>query len=79
MRLIVATRGRSPARILTIAANPSAPGECPLVILIDHDRECREILAGAIRDHRRGRSGGKLRPKARCRHFSLASTNVGFA
>ncbi|HMC09960.1 MAG TPA: S41 family peptidase, partial [Pirellulaceae bacterium] len=53
--LIVATRGRSPREDFDHRGESVGTWRMPLVILIDHDSaSASEILAGAIRDHRRG-------------------------
>jgi carboxyl-terminal processing protease len=53
--LVVATRGRSPEEDFNYTAAKSGTWRVPLVILIDGDSaSSSEILAGAIRDHRRG-------------------------
>ena len=53
--LIVATRGRSPREDFDHRGEIAGTWRMPLVVLIDHDSaSASEILAGAIRDHRRG-------------------------
>jgi carboxyl-terminal processing protease len=53
--LVVATRGRSPEEDFNYTAARSGTWRVPLVVLIDGDSaSSSEILAGAIRDHRRG-------------------------
>jgi carboxyl-terminal processing protease len=53
--LIVATRGRSPREDFDHKGQLAGTWRVPLVILIDRDSaSASEILAGAIRDHRRG-------------------------
>jgi carboxyl-terminal processing protease len=53
--LIVATRGRSPREDFDHRGQTAGTWRVPLVILIDRDSaSASEILAGAIRDHRRG-------------------------
>ena len=53
--LIVATRGRSPREDFDHRGQIAGTWRMPLVVLIDHDSaSASEILAGAIRDHRRG-------------------------
>jgi carboxyl-terminal processing protease len=53
--LVVATRGRSPEEDFNYTAGKPGTWRVPLVILIDGDSaSSSEILAGAIRDHRRG-------------------------
>ena len=53
--LVVATRGRSPEEDFNYSAGRTGTWRMPLVVLIDGDSaSSSEILAGAIRDHRRG-------------------------
>ncbi len=53
--LVVATRGRSPEEDFNYTAAQNGTWRMPLVVLIDGDSaSSSEILAGAIRDHRRG-------------------------
>ncbi len=53
--LVVATRGRSPEEDFNYSASRPGTWRMPLAILIDGDSaSSSEILAGAIRDHRRG-------------------------
>jgi carboxyl-terminal processing protease len=53
--LVVATRGRSPDEDFNYSAARPGTWRVPLVVLIDGDSaSSSEILAGAIRDHRRG-------------------------
>lgn len=53
--MIVATRGRSPREDFDHRGQAAGTWRVPLVLLIDHDSaSASEILAGAIRDHRRG-------------------------
>jgi len=53
--LVVATRGRSPEEDFNYTAGKPGTWRMPLVVLIDGDSaSSSEILAGAIRDHRRG-------------------------
>jgi carboxyl-terminal processing protease len=53
--LVVATRGRSPEEDFNYTAARSGTWRMPLVVMIDGDSaSSSEILAGAIRDHRRG-------------------------
>ncbi len=53
--LVVATRGRSPEEDFNYSAGRPGTWRMPLVVLIDGDSaSSSEILAGAIRDHRRG-------------------------
>lgn len=52
---IVSTRGRNPREDHTYTAQRGGTWRVPLVVLIDHDSaSASEILAGAIRDLRRG-------------------------
>ena len=78
--LIVATRGRSPREDFDHRGAVAGTWRVPLVILIDHDSaSASEILAGAIRDHRRGTVvGEKSYGKGSVQGiFPLAATNVG--
>ena len=53
--MIVATRGRSAREDFDHKGQAPGTWQVPLVVLIDHDSaSASEILAGAIRDHRRG-------------------------
>ena len=53
--LVVATRGRSPEEDFNYSAGRPGTWRVPLVVMIDGDSaSSSEILAGAIRDHRRG-------------------------
>jgi carboxyl-terminal processing protease len=53
--LVVATRGRSPEEDFNYTAGKPGTWKMPLVVLIDGDSaSSSEILAGAIRDHKRG-------------------------
>jgi len=53
--LVVATRGRSPDEDFNYSAGRPGTWRVPLVVMIDGDSaSSSEILAGAIRDHRRG-------------------------
>jgi carboxyl-terminal processing protease len=53
--LVVATRGRSPEEDFNYTAGKPGTWQMPLVVLIDGDSaSSSEILAGAIRDHKRG-------------------------
>jgi carboxyl-terminal processing protease len=53
--LIVSTRGRSPREDFDHRGELTGTWRVPLVVLIDHDSaSASEILAGAVRDHRRG-------------------------
>ncbi len=53
--LVVATRGRSPEEDFNYSAGRPGTWRVPLVVIIDGDSaSSSEILAGAIRDHRRG-------------------------
>jgi carboxyl-terminal processing protease len=78
--LIVATRGRSPREDFDHRGQAAGTWRMPLVVLIDHDSaSASEILAGAIRDHRRGAVvGEKSYGKGSVQGiFPLATTNVG--
>ncbi len=78
--LIVATRGRSPREDFDHRGQVAGTWRMPLVILIDHDSaSASEILAGAIRDHRRGTVvGEKSYGKGSVQGiFPLATSNVG--
>jgi len=78
--LIVATRGRSPREDFDHKGEVAGTWRMPLVILIDHDSaSASEILAGAIRDHRRGAIvGEKSYGKGSVQGiFPLAVANVG--
>jgi carboxyl-terminal processing protease len=78
--LIVATRGRSPREDFDHRGEVAGTWRMPLVILIDHDSaSASEILAGAIRDHRRGTVvGEKSYGKGSVQGiFPLTATNVG--
>lgn len=53
--LIVSTRGRSPREDYDHRGQIPGTWRVPLVLLVDHDSaSASEILAGAVRDHRRG-------------------------
>jgi carboxyl-terminal processing protease len=57
---IVSTRGRTPDQNLSYSANRIGTMEIPLVLLIDgNSASASEIVAGAIRDHRRGTIVGR--------------------
>jgi carboxyl-terminal processing protease len=78
--LIVATRGRSPREDFDHKGEVAGTWRVPLVLLIDHDSaSASEILAGAIRDHRRGTVvGEKSYGKGSVQGiFPLATANVG--
>jgi carboxyl-terminal processing protease len=78
--LLVATRGRSPREDFDHRGEIAGTWRVPLVILIDHDSaSASEILAGAIRDHRRGTVVGETSyGKGSVQGiFPLAATNVG--
>jgi len=52
--VIVSTRGRAPNQTQTYRANSRSVWKMPLSVLIDHDSaSASEILAGALKDHRR--------------------------
>jgi len=78
--LIVATRGRSPREDFDHRGEVAGTWRVPLVLLIDHDSaSASEILAGAIRDHKRGTIvGEKSYGKGSVQGiFPLAAANVG--
>jgi carboxyl-terminal processing protease len=78
--LIVSTRGRSPRETFDHQGEVAGTWRMPLVILIDHDSaSASEILAGAIRDHRRGAVvGEKSYGKGSVQGiFPLSVANVG--
>jgi carboxyl-terminal processing protease len=78
--MIVATRGRSPREDFDHRGVVSGTWRVPLVILIDHDSaSASEILAGAIRDHKRGTVvGEKSYGKGSVQGiFPLPVSNVG--
>lgn len=78
--VIVSTRGRNAQEDFTYSARQDGTWRVPLVMLIDQDSaSAAEILAGAIRDHRRGtivgvRSYGKGSVQG---IFPLAFANAG--
>ncbi len=78
--VIVSTRGRAPGQSQTYRANSRAVWKMPLYVLIDHDSaSASEILAGALKDHRRGvivgeRSYGKGSVQS---IFALRSAQAG--
>ncbi len=52
--VIVSTRGRAPGQSQIYRAGARAVWKMPLIVLIDHDSaSASEILAGALKDHRR--------------------------
>ncbi|HEX5105097.1 MAG TPA: S41 family peptidase, partial [Pirellulaceae bacterium] len=78
--LIVATRGRSPREDFDHRGEQAGTWRVPLVLLIDGDSaSASEILAGAIRDHKRGTVVGvKSYGKGSVQGiFPLAAANVG--
>ena len=78
--LIVSTKGRSPRENFDHRGQIAGTWRVPLVVLIDHDTaSASEILAGAIRDHRRGTVVGiKSYGKGSVQGiFPLAAANVG--
>lgn len=78
--LIVATRGRSPREDFDHRGEQPGTWRVPLVILIDHDSaSASEILAGAIRDHKRGTVVGETSyGKGSVQGiFPLTAANVG--
>ncbi|MCC6493354.1 MAG: S41 family peptidase [Pirellulales bacterium] len=78
--MIVATRGRSPREDFDHRGEVAGTWRVPLVVLIDHDSaSASEILAGAIRDHRRGTVVGQTSyGKGSVQGiFPLAASNVG--
>ena len=78
--LIVSTRGRSPREDFDHRGEQAGTWRVPLVVLIDHDSaSASEILAGAIRDHKRGTVVGiKSYGKGSVQGiFPLTAANVG--
>lgn len=78
--MIVSTRGRSQREDYDHRAQVVGTWRVPLVVLIDHDSaSASEILAGAIRDHRRGTLvGEKSYGKGSVQGiFPLSSSNAG--
>ncbi len=58
--VLVSTRGRNPLEDFTHRAHNRGTWNVPLVVLIDHDSaSASEILAAAIRDHKRGQIVGE--------------------
>lgn len=52
--VVVSTRGRAPGQTSTYQAHAAAIWRMPMSVLIDHDSaSASEILAGALKDHRR--------------------------
>jgi carboxyl-terminal processing protease len=78
--LIVSTRGRSPREDFDHKGEQAGTWRVPLILLIDHDSaSASEILAGAIRDHKRGTVVGiKSYGKGSVQGiFPLTAANVG--
>jgi carboxyl-terminal processing protease len=78
--LIVSTRGRSPREDFDHKGEQPGTWRVPLVLLIDNDSaSASEILAGAIRDHKRGTVVGvKSYGKGSVQGiFPLTAANVG--